>query len=480
MLGAECDAVAGSPTSETCNSIDDDCDGETDEGFDLGQPCTVGVGACQASGVTVCKPDGSGVQCGATPGIPGPELCGTGIDEDCDFFIDEGFGVGASCRVGVGACENIGVLACSADRLTSECDATPGSPTPELCNGIDDDCDEETDEGNPEGGALCTTGVGGICEDGAIECVAGTLVCRAHAANPEICDGRDNDCDGAPDNGVCGFLLEFGSLNSFAAVAGDIELYPDATLFPSVFDDGTSLLVLSGIFIPPVEASFNEIFTFQLLDPNGAPTDTIVTTVFPDGTIDSGSFNMEVTQHSESGEISSTFSFLLTTGEVSRGQCGAAGPLTTQGVPLDPLDATTSLVGNVCITQIGGLPFNKPFNVALTGTIDILGDVDLDGILDPGDNCRFVPNATQADADANGLGDDCQCGDVDGDGFTNVVDALKIARGEVLSSDPNFDKCDVNGDEFCNVADALSIARGEASSRPEDQECPGYGAPTEP
>jgi hypothetical protein len=58
-----------------------------------------------------------------------------------------------------------------------------------------------------------------------------------------------------------------------------------------------------------------------------------------------------------------------------------------------------------------------------------------------------------------------------------VTDALAIARGEVLSSDPNFDKCDVNGDGVCNVTDALEIARGEISSSPEGQLCPAYGGP---
>ena len=90
------------------------------------------------------------------------------------------------------------------------------------------------------------------------------------------------------------------------------------------------------------------------------------------------------------------------------------------------------------------------------------------------DNCPSVANAEQADVDGNGIGDLCQCGDVDGDGLTNVTDALKIARGEVGSDDPNLGKCDVTGDGFCNVSDALAIARGEVSSAPDAQLCPAY------
>src|SRR5262249_14920199 len=36
---------------ERCNGVDDDCDGDADEGFDLGAACTVGSGSCQRSGV---------------------------------------------------------------------------------------------------------------------------------------------------------------------------------------------------------------------------------------------------------------------------------------------------------------------------------------------------------------------------------------------------------------------------------------------
>ena len=101
-------------------------------------------------------------------------------------------------------------------------------------------------------------------------------------------------------------------------------------------------------------------------------------------------------------------------------------------------------------------------------------DTDFDGLGDLCDICPKVVDPNQLDTDLNGIGDECQCGDVTGDGFTNVSDALGIARGEVNASSPNFSKCDVNGDTFCHVADALIIARGQLSPAPEDQLCPAY------
>lgn len=104
-------------------------------------------------------------------------------------------------------------------------------------------------------------------------------------------------------------------------------------------------------------------------------------------------------------------------------------------------------------------------------------DLDGDGRPDAQDNCPRRPNADQADADGNGIGDACQCGDVTGDGSTDTVDAFAIARGEVSSASPHFDKCDVDGDGSCNTADAFAIARGEVGSGRADQHCPAWLGP---
>ena len=61
--------------TEGCDGIDNDCDGDVDEGHDVGKVCSVGVGACQASGVWVCAADGAGVECTAEAGAPRAETC---------------------------------------------------------------------------------------------------------------------------------------------------------------------------------------------------------------------------------------------------------------------------------------------------------------------------------------------------------------------------------------------------------------------
>src|SRR6185503_12129654 len=162
--GTRCDTEPGMPgAAELCgNLLDDDCDGPIDEGFDVGMPCTVGVGACARTGARSCTADRLGTECALMPGVPAPaELCGNLLDDDCDGPVDEGFDVGMPCASGVGACARPGTKVCTSDRLTTECNAAAGTPAPaELCgNGIDDDCDGPVDEGF-DVGAACAAGVG--------------------------------------------------------------------------------------------------------------------------------------------------------------------------------------------------------------------------------------------------------------------------------------------------------------------------------
>jgi hypothetical protein len=202
-----CDAVPAKPAPiDLCkNGIDDDCDGQVDEDFpSWGTICYAGVGDCKRAGLWVCNDAKDGIECNAIPGPPGPELCGTHHDENCDGNIDEGFpDLGQPCSDGIGHCKANGFRICDpADLTKTRCSAVKGDPEPESCNGIDDNCDGQIDENDPQGGAECVTGSSGECGIGHMHCREGHLVCVPdHPPAPEVCDGKDNDCDGIIDNG---------------------------------------------------------------------------------------------------------------------------------------------------------------------------------------------------------------------------------------------------------------------------------------
>lgn len=114
-----------------------------------------------------------------------------------------------------------------------------------------------------------------------------------------------------------------------------------------------------------------------------------------------------------------------------------------------------------------------------------LPDFDGDFVPDPLDNCERVPNGAnqddQADSDADGIGDACECGDADTNGFIDSSDARLIQRCSV-GSIPCPALCDVTADGLCNTTDARLIQRFAVRALSKSdlrcaERCEGAGCP---
>ena len=162
--------------------MDDDCDGVEDDDYAV---ASCGVGYCGS--VSSCD---SGVETTCTPGAPlsADDTTCDGVDDDCDGDTDDDY-IPIPNNCGVGECVSTGLFICVAGAPVDTC--VPGTPQAEVCDGLDNNCDGDTDEN----GAA-------ICDDGSV-CTTDT--CNALNAAGISFDGTDDFVDLGNDPSIADF-----------------------------------------------------------------------------------------------------------------------------------------------------------------------------------------------------------------------------------------------------------------------------------
>ncbi len=231
------DAAVHPGGTELCNGVDDDCDGTVDEdeaadasawyadtdGDGYGDAGSTESACTAPSGYVADSNDCDDSDAAVHPAAA--EAC-NGVDDDCDGSVDEddaadaatwyqdldadGYGDAAASTV---ACDAPSGYVADA----SDCDDSDGAVNPastELCDGVDNDCDGSVDE---DDAADAATWYADADSDGYGDAAASTVACHppsgyladttdcddgdaaVHPAASELCNGMDDDCDGAVD-----------------------------------------------------------------------------------------------------------------------------------------------------------------------------------------------------------------------------------------------------------------------------------------
>lgn len=221
--------------SEVCNSIDDDCDGTADnnpidgatyyedaDGDGFGNATSFVTACSPVAGYVTDDSDCDDTDAGINPNAA--EVC-NGLDDDCDGLVDnnptdgtqyyedaDGDGFGNSGSTVLACALPEGYVTNDADCDDNDASINPNAP--EVCNGLDDDCDGTVDN-NPTDGITYWEDADadgyGAGDATVLACspppgyADNNLDCDDTDAsiNPgasEFCNGLDDDCDGTADN----------------------------------------------------------------------------------------------------------------------------------------------------------------------------------------------------------------------------------------------------------------------------------------
>jgi hypothetical protein len=213
--GAACayQCTPTTPPTEVCDGKDNNCDGKVDEGF----TATWSDAAFQMPKYDSDPSNCGG--CGTVCQLPGAvNKCGSDSKCHVDHCINNGTDTyrhnpATGLSSDVTGCEYHCAFASTTSTPGSDCDQMTCVFPPEMCNGIDDNCNFTVDDPPFTAGEMigspcyapCPGGVAagckGECKPGMFVCAAGVRSCSGgQKPTVETCNKLDDDCNGKTDD----------------------------------------------------------------------------------------------------------------------------------------------------------------------------------------------------------------------------------------------------------------------------------------
>ncbi len=410
------DLTAG--TVDSCDGLDNDCNPATADGSAepwLGQACDGADSDLCLEGTRSCA---AGAQTCTDLTAGTVDSC-DGLDNDCNPATADGSAepwLGQACD---GADSDLcleGAQSCAAGAQTCT-DLTAG--TVDSCDGLDNDCNPATADGSAEPwlGQACDGPDAGACLEGVQVCATGQVACTdATGDDLEVCDGLDNDCDTQIDDGLTADADGDGhnSLGSCASPADCDDGNPaiwqcntPVSATPVTIGAGPASVTFTEIVaggdttVDVTQCDLEQLDGLALAYPTSPCADIHTSAEF--------SGQAEVCISYDPAEVPCT---------CSPGPCIAASTLAMigchDGGACEVLQRSNPFEcdGFICA-------YTDHFSVFAFGT---LLDRDGDGTPDLLDNCPAVANFFQQDTDHDGHGDSCDCSRTNPDVYPGAVE----------------------------------------------------------